>query len=231
MCFSPEMSGTFFLAGALATAYLYVHRKDYRPYTYVLVGFYTLMELLQTIQYFYVNQCGSNVNVFFTNVAYVFVLVQPFLWNLLYFLRSKNCEERGIFRVAIALCCVWMAWSVTLRLAYKKERDNKYAICNALTDTKTCTMREEGKHLYWKWTSAYVPGISAEYFMFMALWFVPALITKTERQTAIGLAFTAIFSIAFIHWYGGRLDEFASTWCLTSVPFALCAFIFGINMK
>lgn len=229
MCFSPEISGTFFVMGTIVTVYTYLYQSKFAKYNYFTIGFYTLMELLQTLQYFFVNDCESKWNVVLTNVAYVFVIVQPLMWNTLYFYRSKGCSDRNIFKLAIILCIVWILWNVIMRVMYREERDAKYAACGGFTSTKTCTLRDPNKHLYWQWTSAYVPGVSAEFFMYLALWFVPALISQHEFYYGFGLMLTAFFTVLFVYMYGGRYEEFPSTWCLTSIPFAVFSLVSGMK--
>lgn len=224
MCFTPQVSGTLFFIGVLITAHTYIHQDQFRPYTYKLCAFYTLMELLQTIQYFYVNQCDSNMNIFLTNVAYILVIVQPIMWNTIFYLRNKGCAEKNIFKVAIALSGLWVIWSVLLRFAYNPQRDDKYAHCGAMTSTSTCTRRKDTKHLFWNWTTAYIPGLTPDYFMYLCLWILPALLTKSERKIGYIIALGAVLSVFIIHLYKGEYAEFASTWCLFSIPFILATY-------
>ena len=64
----------------------------------MLLLFYSGMELLQGTQYYIVNQCKNPANTILTEIAYLFVLVQPLMWNYFYyvnfvFLNSQELED------------------------------------------------------------------------------------------------------------------------------------------
>ncbi len=89
MCYTPSMSFGLFITGVIFTYFFYVNKKIIKDeYFYMIVLFYSFMELLQTIQYFYVNQCDNPINVILTNIAYLHVIVQPLMWNTYFYLIS-----------------------------------------------------------------------------------------------------------------------------------------------
>lgn len=215
MCFTPKVSFSLFLVGAVMAALSYRTPSLRRRHVHVLLGFYTLMELLQTIQYGSVNNCNGH-NRFFTNVAYVLVIVQPLLWNTVFYLQAP-APYKPVFRVAIALCAVWIAASVYSRLAYnpKTAKDE----CGFFNHSKTCTYRDkETSHLYWRWTAAHLGDVSPNYFMFLCIWFVPALLVPGTRFTSTMIAAGALFAYAVTRMYGSTIQEFPSVWCLMSIP-------------
>jgi len=75
--------------GLLTAAWIAKDPKSEKLFLVPLL-FYSLMEFLQTVQYFYVNQCSSATNTFLTEIAYVLVIVQPLMWNLFFYYRSDK---------------------------------------------------------------------------------------------------------------------------------------------
>ena len=60
------------------------------------------MELLQGIQYYYVNQYFNKMNIILTECAYLLVIVQPLFWNI-YFYYNSDKYDKYIFMTAICL--------------------------------------------------------------------------------------------------------------------------------
>jgi hypothetical protein len=148
------------------------------------------------------------------------------MWNTIFYLRNKGCEAKNIFKLAIVLCIVWIIWSVLLRLMYDDRKHAKYAHCDLINDTpSTCTKRDPGKHLYWQWTTGYIPSLSANFFMYLALWFVPALLVPTEQKVIVTIMVGAIVAAIVTYLYGGKMVEFPSVWCYMSVFMAIVSFL------
>uniref|UniRef100_A0A6C0B7J4 Uncharacterized protein n=1 Tax=viral metagenome TaxID=1070528 RepID=A0A6C0B7J4_9ZZZZ len=73
----------------------------------MLLLFYSGMEILQGIQYYIVNECNNPINKLLTEVAYLFVLLQPLMWNFFYYTNSEKCEK-NIFVTGMALSLSWI---------------------------------------------------------------------------------------------------------------------------
>jgi hypothetical protein len=230
MCFSQSISFTFAIMGAIATFFTYNDKYLRSQYTFILVAFYTLMEALQTIQYSFVNQCTSNVNIFFTNIAYVLVIVQPLLWNTVFYMRASK-SEKNIYKLAIILCLVWVTWNVAARFMYDPLKHNKLNQCTVFNSESTCTVQEDKSHLYWKWTSGYFPDFSANYFMYFALWIIPGLLVANDRWSIYMLLSSIIVGGILTYRSTGRFIEFASIWCYVSIPFFIFSFVLSIKNK
>jgi hypothetical protein len=220
MCYNSEMSFAFASIGVASIAYLYTYKKSVTNtgIQYLLL-FYTAMELLQGIQYFFVNQCSNVVNIFLTEIAYLLVLVQPLIWNMFYYFNSDACDKK-IFVVAIVSFVVWMIVDVLSRVLYNKTGENKQKINNPLASDKVCTKKQR-THLYWEWTSADFGGLNATFLSYFMIWFIPALFTSQFRSTSILMMALATFS-AIIAGFNGEFFTFASLWCYISVPILLC---------
>lgn len=218
MCFSPRVSFSLFVFGAIMTAVSYRTPLLRKRYVHVLLGFYTVMELLQTVQYLFVNNCNE-YNRFFTNIAYVLVIVQPLMWNTVFYTQVQP-QYKPIFKLAMVMSALWIAMNVYSRISYKPSTAKNE--CGFFNHDKTCTYRDKkGSHLYWRWTTAHWGDMSANYFMYMCLWFVPALLVPGTRATSVVLAAGALFAYTITRMYGSTVQEFPSVWCLMSIPLFL----------
>lgn len=219
MCYSPLVSFSFFAIGASLAVFSYYNDKLRSSHIHIIFGFYALMELLQTVQYLVVNDCESKANQLLTEAAYILVIVQPLMWNTIFYLRTTP-KYQGIFVVGIVLSGVWIAANVMARLLYNPANATLTKdTCGFFNNPKTCTMKaKDNSHLYWKWTSAYMPDMTANYFMYFCMWFIPALIVPHTRFTAIGIIISAIIGLLVTMKYGATIAEFPSTWCFISVP-------------
>lgn len=219
MCYNSEISFTFATVGILTTAYIYAYKKDLTKtgIQYILL-FYTFMELLQGIQYFFVNQCSNAVNVFLTEVAYVLVLVQPLMWNSFFYFNSPE-KDKNIFLVAIGLFAVWMAVDVAARFMYGKTDRNKTKETQSLASDKVCTKKQK-THLYWEWTSANFGEYNATALSYFMIWFIPALFSSKFRSTSIAIFGFALVAAA-LAYANDEFFTFPSLWCYISVPIFL----------
>jgi hypothetical protein len=188
------------------------------------------MEVLQTIQYSFVNQCTSNVNIFLTNIAYVLAIVQPLLWNTIFYMRASK-SEKNIYKLAIILCLVWVTWNIAARFMYDPLKHNKLNQCAVFNSESTCTRQEEKHHLYWQWKSAYFPDFSANYFMYLALWFIPGLLVANDRLSICILFISMVAGAILTYRSSGRFIEFPSIWCYISIPFILFSLLQSILYK
>lgn len=230
MCFSPQISFTLFTAGAILTYLTYKDPNIRSSYMYVLFGFYTLMELLQTIQYSVVNQCDSPLNILTTEFAYLLVIVQPLMWNTIFFIRGKNDKNKSIFKLAIVFCVIWIAMNVYSRLTYNEKTAND--TCGFFNNSKTCTYRDTAaSHLYWKWKTNHLPDMTANYFMYLCLWFVPPLLVPETRLSGLVLTIGAIVGYTTTRMYGNNIFEFPAIWCYISVPILALGYFNTIFQK
>jgi hypothetical protein len=225
MCFSQKISLTFAILGAILTIISYKKKQLHAKYFYLLVLFYTIMELLQTIQYSYVNQCESKMNILLTNFAYILVIVQPLLWNLYFYVNSDDQNDKNIFKVAIVFALIWMIYTIILRILYNPKQ-NKNNICGFFNNDKTCTYRDTtSSHLYWKWTTAYYKDVTPNFFMYLCIWFIPALLVKHTQKSALALILSTFIGLIYTLQYGATIYEFPSIWCFISIPFIAFGFL------
>ena len=219
MCYNSEMSFYFAGAGFLTTIYIYLYENRIvkSGIQYILL-FYTIMELLQGFQYFYVNQCSNIMNKILTEFAYILVLVQPTIWNLFYYANSNSCEQ-NIFLTGIWLSIAWIAVQILSRVLYDKENDPQTKKVSVFASDKVCT-KKKLTHLYWEWTSANFGDFNPNFLTYLLIWFVPALISSKFRMTSLFLIASSIIS-AIASIVAKEPFTFTSLWCYVSVPITL----------
>lgn len=211
------MSFSFGALGLAVAAYLTIFKPKLKyKYVMMVLLFYTGMEVLQGVQYFFVNQCTNWVNRILTEFAYVLVILQPLMWNFFFYLNSSSCD-RYVFKVGMVLSFLWLVFNLGARLMYgKMKSDPQTSNMSAFAGPHVCT-RKRASHLYWEWTSANFRDFTATYLWYLLLWFVPPLLVAQHRLAAyIMIAFAFLGSwMAFI---SGEPYIFASAWCYISIP-------------
>lgn len=210
----------FAVAGVAGIIYLLQQKKQI-PGLIMILAFYTLMELLQTGKYQITNECDNPINVVLTEVAYVFVVAQPLLWNIFFYMNAAP-NESLLFISGITLASVWAVFNVAGRILYTPEnaqtrKDSVFA------SNKVCTYRDIS-HLYWKWKTANMGDMNANFLTHLMIWFIPALISITQRWTAGVIAAGAAVSAAYSA-YVGQAEAFTAAWCYISIPIVFIACI------
>ncbi len=219
MCYNTTISYAFFVVGITVCLYIYNYSNALRStYIHYVLFFYALMELLQGTQYFYVNDCSSNVNRGLTNVAYILVILQPLLWNWFFYINSER-QDAQVFMTGIVLAIVWMMINVFGRLMYDKDYNYQTKNMSIFATDSTCTKKRK-THLYWEWTSANFKDLTANFLMYVMIWFIPALVVRKFRNIALLLIASA--SVAALSAYlNGEHFTFTSLWCYVSVPIVI----------
>ncbi len=203
------MSGVFALLGAVLAYRLYL-KRDKACFMWVLFAFYAGMEFLQFLQHRTLNQCSTKENQVLATVAFLYVVVQPFLWQYYaYRCHSKTPFQKGVFALSMLLSGV-VAASFLLRWGTGTDSKGTDMMTGEL-----CTKKDDG-HLYWQWPIGVSHMKVANWFMFMVVWFAP-LIFFADGGVGIGLAGGAVLSYAL----SKRSVEYPSTWCLMSLPLLL----------
>jgi hypothetical protein len=179
------------------------------------------MELLQTIQYYYVNKCENIVNKISTEIAYIFVIFQPLIWNIFFYINSTSCEKY-IFSTAIYLCLFWMSVNIFSRITYKVINKPQTQEHSVFASDKVCA-RKLNSHLFWTWTSSHLYELNSNYLSYLMIWFIPALNSSSHFYNALIIMFGAIIGAVF--GYKNNISEiyytFTASWCFISIPIVL----------
>lgn len=222
MCYNSTMSYTFFIIGITVCLYIYKYSKIRSTYIHYILFFYALMELLQGTQYFYVNECSSEINRNLTNIAYILVILQPLLWNWFFYINSER-QYAEVFMTGIVLAIVWIIVNVLGRLLYNKDTNYQMKDMSVFATDSTCTKKRK-THLYWEWTSANFKDLTANFLMYLMIWFIPAMVVPRFRYIALLLAASAMVA-AMVSYINGEYFTFTSLWCYVSVPIVICVII------
>jgi hypothetical protein len=218
------MSFSFAFIGIVTTIYIYFYNNLNYKYVPMLLLFYSGMELLQGTQYYIVNQCNNPANKLLTELAYLFVLVQPLMWNYFYYVNSNKCDK-NIFLTAIALSMCWMATSIYTRLTYTKNNGidshtKNNDVNSYLFSDSVCTKKNK-THLYWNWTSANIQDFNPTMLMYVMVWFIPALLSARHKSTSMIIILSFIIAYISSSKYSNEPFTLTSLWCYFSVPIVL----------
>ncbi len=107
MCWNITSSAILASTGTSISAYGW-HKKQ--PIELILALLYfTSMELLQALQYIWINLCGNPYNELFTILGYIHIIFQPFIINMLmmHFIDPK--KRSRIFRWVYAITAIGSA--------------------------------------------------------------------------------------------------------------------------
>ena len=123
MCFNQKYSASFALL-CLFSLYFFNKNKKYyeNNLLYIPLIFYALMEVLQTVQYNYVNQYDNIMNKLLTEISYILVVVQPFMWNMIFLYRQRKIKltdfHKGILYCGIILSLIWIIAHILRRFSF-----------------------------------------------------------------------------------------------------------------
>ena len=225
MCYTPEMSAAFAIIGAVMTYYMY-KRRDKMKFVWIIFLFYTLMEVLQTLQFRTLNKCSSAENQLLTQVALVFVIVQPLLWNYYFYTTKANNQfRRGVFTLGMVLSILWIV-AYLMRYGGWEKGDGEDMMRGPL-----CTRKEGDEHFYWTFPMSKDHALTANFFMYLAIWFIPLFFSDDGASGAVWIVAGALLAYALATRTKKARMTFASTWCYISVPLLIIGFFYMINEK
>lgn len=224
MCYNQTMSTIFFLFGLLTTIHSSnskILRKNYVPF---ITGFYTIMELSQSIEYFVVNECDSIWNKWLSELAYVLVLVQPLLFHTIGYLRNTKEEDKKVFKVSISMFMVWIGLNIYTRL-FTIDTDSSIEKWSYLYSNQTCILRfSPTSHIYWQWAAKNLYDYHPNFFSYLLIWFIPPFFVKKECFTNCVVFLSFIVGTLFTV-LSGRWEEHAAIWCFVSIPTSIALYI------
>lgn len=223
MCYNSPMSFGFSVVGVLTAIYIFMYSALKKTGIQYILIFYSIMEFLQGIQYFVIDQCSNLWNIYLTEVAYILVILQPLIWNFYYY-KNSNIFDKNIFITAILLAVIWIVVNVMSRVFYDKNADPQTRKNSVYASDKVCTKQKLASHLYWQWTSANFNDFNANMLTYLMIWLIPALVSSQFRTTSMVLIAAASFA-GFITYIRNEVLIFTSLWCYISVPTVLCVII------
>jgi hypothetical protein len=223
MCFNQPMSLIFGIMGLILTKIMWT--KTNNKYKTLLVFYFTIMELLQYFQYFYIDQCDSSMNIFLTFLGYLHICFQPFILHL----GNGYSDDKVIFeqnKIVIKLCFI-VGLSLLTRFFISPWTNNFGCNTEWVRGEKLCTV--SGKyHLAWSipmYESTYfVPGVFIHNFFMIAPFFV---LKNYSWIMGVLLFLTGPLLASIIT---ENLQEQASIWCFFSI-IQVGALFYGLPNK
>ncbi|KAJ5074219.1 hypothetical protein M0811_00848 [Anaeramoeba ignava] len=221
MCFTQPISLIFTIAGVLASQYLRraKHLKnDPRVWRmYIGMEYFTAMEFLQFIQYFWVDQCDSQINKILTWIGLFHIAYQPVFSNLMTSYDILKEHRFGYDKLVIPMCVIAGTFQISRIFGYDifPCDDIQDPLCGKITCTFTGTV-----HLRWILKMRAHSYITPGGFIHSVLMFVPMMIAGAAKAS-----FSLMLTGPILGYILSRnKDEWASIWCFYSVGQA----IFGI---
>lgn len=208
MCFTKEISGIFATIGIIATI-ISIQKKSN---SFIIYLFYTIMELLQTVQHSSLNECNNTNNIFYTKIAFILVMVQPMLWNYHRYMNNKS----DVFKFALIASIIW-AISFAIRIIpITNDHYIKIDCDNMAVGEIWCTKKNStDNHLSWYFPLYTYGGLEANYYCMLLLWFLPAL---WEDKYGIAKCAYWFFQLFVTSLVVNNYHAYPSTWCILSVP-------------
>jgi hypothetical protein len=227
MCNSKFNSALFALSG-FGTSYA-MHRLHISFWNYMTILFYAGMELLQFVQHFVLDECDNKVNVYSTHIAWIYIWLQPLLWNIQLY---KTCHKKNNKKVILYNL---LLSSIVFILAMDRHfwfiLHNGYVRTDEISaGLKTCTF-SGNKHLKWKFYLQTNNGFEVNYIWYFVLNCLPAF-------WAYGILQGFIYNIIYLSGIGiglfvcnGCIEEVISYWCFISIPYLLINVAYTLSIK
>ncbi len=228
MCFTYEVSVCLSLYGCAISYYFYYYKS---PIFYT-VGYFTLMEILQTIQYYVVAdnldspQCLSFWNKFLTTLGFIHICYQPYFINYHTEINDSNHITKPYFVIIKRFCLVggtMLLFRHFQRLIFDESYEN-YIATEWLNGNRLCTYRG---NIHFAWSvpmtdvSYYLPSSNIHFFLF----FVPQFVIYEHKRWIIKSFLMILTRPIFASYMTSNLQEIASIWCFVSVLLFTSTFI------
>jgi len=224
MCFSQEASAFFAAVGLFSSWWIWSRTNN----TGLACGvfFFFTMELLQSIQFFFIAKdlndplCDNTWNQILTVVGFLHICFQPYFCHVINQSLTKNEKYIDRYNVIKRLCLIGGGMLFTrylLTYIYPTTMDvSNFKSTEWLRGDKLCTFKGN-YHLAWSVPMAdptyVIPGAAIHSFLMFAPFF--ALYEKR------GMILQGIFLFAFGPYLAGlitpNLMEQASIWCFFSI--------------
>lgn len=227
MCWSGEASAVLAVAGLGITAYLI--KSGEKRELWLVLFYFTLMELLQAITYIYINQCSLTTNKMLTLLGYIHIGFQPIFINMLAMHFIPQAVKNKISPYVYGIC--WSGAAIYMLKAYPFSNT---ALCSVGTETFcgpfACSYKGNW-HIAWQlplnnllsnplvtlWNASFLNGLHAKIY-FLNSFALPILYGSWR---VILLSFLLGPFIAFFST--NNINEFSAIWCLYSI--GLCCTI------
>lgn len=206
MCFNEKTSLLVGLTGIISSLYFYIYKKNI--YASLGIGYFSLMEILQFLQYKVIDDCNNNINKILTIIGYIHICFQPLFANIWLFAFTNT-------RYFIFL---YMSFFAGLLLASRLLVFSDEDLCDEKNEPicgkQTCVF-SGNKHLAWNvrlrapgkyW---FTPSIGLHFFM----WVIPIL-TLFQIKPLLAMIITGPY---FGYYFTNNIHEQPAIWCFTAI--------------
>ena len=214
MCFSQRASGAFALLGWGSSYYFY--RINEPPIYYMYLVFYSGMEFLQFLQYFFIDDCDNFMNKFLTYMAYIYIWIQPYFINRVFLASSKKHRDVFIYNIWLSVLIFLLALD---RIVLNFLHPYPIRMDEIMCGQQICTINGP-KHLIWHFKMMTNGGLEVNSLFYVLLIGFPLFWLDHYSQMIYFI--TTFFSGLFAsYWYTGTLTESVPFWCFLSIPFLI----------
>lgn len=220
MCFDQKSSFGFAGLGLFFTYWVYSRSGNVALSSGIF--FFFLMEFLQGIQYFFIDECDNQINQILTVVGFLHICLQPYFTHVINSALTKNPITLAQFSVVKKLCLIgggMLFARYLFHASFSTMNISPNGPCGISTEwlrgEKLCTFR--GKyHLAWSVPMAdptyIIPGAGIHSFLMFAPFFV--MKQKMAWIQGVFLFLTGPYLASVIT---PNLMEQASIWCFFSI--------------
>jgi hypothetical protein len=216
MCWSFGASFIFAIIGFIASGYL-IYKKESKL-LWIPIGYFAIMELLQAITYFSLNQCSLPINQLLTYISYLHVAFQPFFMNA--FWLPKETRKR-ISPFVYGIC--FIGTILILIQAYPFEWAGTCDLASGgWCGPNICSISGDW-HLAWNIPLNGIPMLLIIGYAF-PIFILPLLYGSwkvTIYQTLLGPVLVSFLS--------SNPNETPAIWCLLSMAIILLAIVTGLR--
>jgi len=238
MCWNEKASLGLAIAGTIVTVWSYLHGVPL--YHVALLAFFTGMEILQYVQYKYIDKCNDPRNIALTKVAWLYIWSQPLLFNVTEFWKNRGVyTPQMVVWTIVSLVVFLLAIDMIItKKVFRLEDDpdtmvQTQRINHHIPNLKPANCTRTGmSHLWWQFSTGRT-GIEVvdnihRASVYMVLLFAPLVWFAIMRKNTInvvalmGAALSFAVSIFYVMIIKkAPLYEVPSFWCLMAIPYLL----------
>eukprot|EP00823_Brevimastigomonas_motovehiculus_P007680 TRINITY_DN679_c0_g1_i1.p1 TRINITY_DN679_c0_g1~~TRINITY_DN679_c0_g1_i1.p1 ORF type:complete len:260 (-),score=45.12 TRINITY_DN679_c0_g1_i1:150-929(-) len=223
MCFNQPISFIFFAIGT-AMAIMLAFKMPQKPRVAISVFYFSFMEFIQFMQYFWVDKCTDTGNQFWTIIGFLHITFQPLFCNLLTSGFDKTEMEKYKSKIMISIClwCAAFLWLAFFLGPMFFPQSPEVQKCTAvsqdpLRSDTLCTKTGE-VHIAWHIpmtpASYWVPNLFLHFFCMFIPYFVEPF--SKPQLAAVGIVSLIIGPGLAVYLTKSKFEQ-ASVWCYLSI--------------
>lgn len=231
MCFDQKSSGGFAALALVLTVFVYKRTGNTQLASGIF--FFFLMEALQSLQYFWIDQCDSWVNQVLTLAGFLHICLQPYFTHVLNTSLTRSEKVLSQFRAVKKLALIGGMMLFARYFFAEWQLSPPTEACPShewLRGERLCTYSGR-HHLAWSVPmydpTYYSPGSAIHSFLMFAPFFI-----FNKPMMWIQGAFLFLSGPMLAAYVTPNLQEQASVWCFFSIA-QICAMLWLIrsNLK